>query len=297
MVERDIETELNMNQNIFGKVTDEQLQDLRIRAKENRVLSSVGPHNTIKVSRRVNGLRVVVDRQMKPYWDSELFTDPLLRKFRVKPFDNIHVGLIENEYCCLFYPEIHQYPQIAHRLLRNKPTPEAVKYIDYRLVAGVKAPMREFNKKDMLEEKKRIQIKEGHIIGCLEDQEDYLQFPSFFDRYLTDRGSFKNSKAGMAFSPAFNLPIYIGNNEYRVVRTKIEQWVWEQYVKLYANSNKIRCLNTLLYDDDRQNGICRIYVPVTKHNQDLYTFIKRFTDPNMLALIAHDEFCMYNEIC
>ena len=277
---------LNTKRSVFGPVNPKQVNDLCLRAEKARLLSFIDPNCIVKVNRRIEGLRVVSNSQLTQMLNSEIFTDPLLRKYQIRKIDDLRIDIIPNNFCCLPYPELHQ--TMGDQLIKNRPVPEARKYRDLRLIAGVKAPDREFKKYDMMEEKKRIEMKEGHIMGCIEDHTTYLINPSAFDHYLTNRPDFRCSQAAKYFHPNLNLVIYIGNGEFRIVHTKLEQWIWEQYVKTYAET-AVKRLNSLIYDDNPKYEVCRIFVPPTQSHKELYSFINRFKS----AFVTPDPYNMY----
>lgn len=287
--------ELGLHPNIFGIPTGQQVDDLYRRAGKLRVDSFIDEENVVKINSRIDGLRAVVDRNMKQMWDSEIFIDPLLRKYKATWVDDVYITLSPNLHCCLFYPDLHPFLD-GQILMRNGNSPECIKYKDLRLVAGYKAPLISFDTEDMKNEIKRIKIKEAHLVKAIQDHTKYFINPSIFDRYLTETIEFRNSPAAKIFSYARNLVIYIGNGQFRVVNTKLEQWIWEQYVKAYGNSTTPYVLNSLLYNDNPDQGTCSIYVPMTNTNQELYKFINRFQTTDTMSLFVQDQFSMYNEI-
>lgn len=281
---------LNKNPNIFGPITRNQLTTLIYKAYKRSLLSFLDHTNIIKVNNSLDGLRMVSDLETKLKWDNEIFKDPLLRRYLIKPFDNTTVSLVDNLYCCLHYPD--QDLEISKQLARNANKPEAMKYKDLRLIAGVKAPPMMFNSYDMVREKNRIMAKESHLFNSVNLHEYYCYYPHIIDEYLINHSTFTNSKASLSYNPRLNLFIYLGNDRFRVVQTKLEQWVWEQYVKRYAEKS-VRVLNSLIYDDNPDKGTCRICVPPTRNNIEIYSFLDRYINQDIPIGLMKDNFTLF----
>lgn len=265
--------EINKVSRVIGEVNYVQLDDLYRRAYRENILHLVTPDRIIKLNCKIDGLRLVENSQLRDLWESELFVDPLLRKFRLLPIDTVNVNIIPNEYCCLNYPEMGEIMDL-NRMVKNSNNDESIKYKDHRFVAGVKAPARNFSIMDMRYESERICKREWYVLNHPEKLQEYLIAPGTVDKLVFKDNSI--SEADYPYHPLVNFIIYIGNRECRVVKTKIEQWVWEQYVKVYSKENNFQVLNSLLFDDNPIAKTCKIYVPYTNHPYELRKFIYRF---------------------
>ena len=273
---------INRYKPAIGPATVKQLQDLYERAYAEKLLHLVQqPDRIIKVGDRIKGgLRVLPDPHLKELWDSEPFVDPLLRRYQLIPINTFQVMMKENLFCCFHFPEFHT-AELEQNMMRNKNCEEAIKYRDYRLVAGYKIPNLSFPiQEDMNKERERIIIKEKSCYSSVEKYEEYFINPSLYDRYLFSSPKFNSHLVSLLANASTNLVIYIGNGEYRLVRTKIEQWMWEQYVKI-AIPKQPELLNELLYTfvenkpylTDYDRYTVKIYIPYTNYPRDLNAFI------------------------
>ena len=252
------------------EITQGQITAYLDKADQLGVLNMIDPRRLIKIGGGINDVRMVPTQEKKKDWDNEVFSDPILKRFRMIEIPDSH------ELLCDIVKNYYR----AFRVYENDPNEACMaynhlpEYIDIRTIDGERAnPPRIYNETELYYEVVRLAEKRRNLISKIKKPNHYLKHPREYEKSLFYRGTGNN--ANKQFYDRYLKDCYVinlANHGYRGVRSRIEQWVWEQHVmRYYRRQNTRTLLNNIILDDD---GIyCKILVPDTVNEFGILQFV------------------------
>lgn len=237
----------------------------------------INSQNVIIANTFTDGLRLTKNPLASNLWSKEVFKDSLLREFKItEVIPGVLVDIDYNLYSAFTYPS---HSKIPLELERNNPyNLHNTMYQDNnRFVAGYKAPIKVFGFDFLMVEKNRIFKKRKSINQRSTKPEYYFKNPNVYDKELIDK-FLRDNRGGYRREDLEKKGYFInliGMNGIRMVKTKIEQWVWEEHIIKYSSSNYRPLLNELIFNDDGVS--CKIVVPFGDANT-IVDFVNRFAD-------------------
>ena len=253
------------------EITQGQMTEYLNKAERLGVLDIVDPYRLIKVGGGISDVRMVPTQEKKKDWDNEVFSDPMLKRFRMIEVPGTHDLLcdIVKNYCRALKVADSGDPNEGYMAYHHFP-----EYADIRTIDGVRAnPPRIYNETELYYEVVRLAEKRRNLITKIKKPDYYLAHPREYEKKLFYRE--KGNNESKQFYDRYLKDFYVislANHGYRGVRSRIEQWVWEQHVMRYYRKQKTRMLlNNIVLDDD---GIyCKILVPFTVDEFGILQFI------------------------
>lgn len=237
-------------------VTKDKIDVLVCKADEYGI--SIDPKTMIITTSKLDSLKITETPAMARKWNTEVFKDPLLRKYRlVEVIPDLLFRLQYNTYSAFDYAEIRDLPLERYNV-------NNINYLLYqdnhRFVAGYSSPFRIIDFDLTYLERQSILAKRKYCIDKSANPNYYLNHPDKSDKakwelFFQRNPQYRNSN--------INKQAYIINligQGLRLVRTKIEQWVWEEHIIRYYHAKYRQFLNEIVCNDD---GLwCQIYVPI-----------------------------------
>lgn len=251
------------------EITQGQMTEYLNKAERLGVLHLVDPHRLIKVGCDLNDIRMVSTTEKKYNWDLEVFSDPMLKRFALIDTDpdKMMCDITKNYYRALRVNETDPYE--SYMAYNHFPD-----FIDIRTIDGIRVnPPRIYNENELYLEVVRLATKRRHLIAKIKNPKRYFANPKVYEKSIFYVG--KGNNMDKQFYDRYFSNCYViclANHGYRGVRSRIEQWVWEQHVMRYYRRQETRTLlNNLILDDD---GIyCKILVPNTVNEFGILNFI------------------------
>lgn len=243
----------------------------------------VNPHLIIKYNNSSNGLILTNSFLEKYSWFSTIgIQDPFLKEFKmVELVKGCLVSIVCNEFCSFNYDGYYSYPPKGFIYYRDDPNYPMYHLLqdNNRFIAGHPAPFKRFTAEDLLFEKERLIQKRISISHHFTTSpERYFKNPHryeenlirFFCKYYHNSNKFPIHEL-LSKHHVINFGSKYG---IRFVKTKIEQYVWEDHVLKYAGSPYYRnFLNEIIYNDD--DLFCQIMVPPIYYKEGIRRFINR----------------------
>lgn len=282
-------------QNDIGEITQRQIEYYLQHAEKHGQLEMIDPDRLIKVGNEAEDVRMVPYIEQKRDWDSEIFSDPILKRFCLIENDpnKIYCDIGKNYYRALkTYDDIDPYEQ--YMAYNHYPD-----YFDIRTTNGERVnPPRIYNKDDLYAEKVRLKEKTFRLFDKIKHPQNYFKNPKKYEEKLFKKWG-KRSNMWRLYETYYQncYVISLANHGYRGVRSRIEQWVWEQHVMRYYFYQETRVLlNNIILDDD---GIyCKILVPNTYNEFGILDYVENLTKLHiyngMIQTVGYKNFNMMN---
>lgn len=267
------------------EITEAQMTNYLMKAHSLGLLNTIDPDCLIKVGKEANDIRMVSSPDKKYSWDLEVFADPILKRFSLvdNDPDKIYCDIEKNYYRALkVYNEIDPLEyQMAYNIFPL--------YADIRTINGIRVnPPRIYNETELYHEVERLAKKRIDIANKIKHPDRYYKAPNQYEKKIFYKGpkdSFMKATYDKYYQNCY--VICLANHGYRGVRSRIEQWVWEQHVMRYYRDHRTRTLlNNLILDDD---GIyCKILVPFTYDEFGLLQFIYEIKEMQVYDGVIND---------
>lgn len=251
----------------FGKVSKESLEKFIDLCEE----YGYAFHSDRVAKINYNDLRMFPKITEKNVWINDTFRDPLMKRWRIAKDDDIMSTIKFNNYSAIQYPYMTAEEEGNYMVVMNNLP--LLRDFRHFLVdpSNIVRYNLKFSREFIYDEMRRIYTKEGKIASMMAEPLSYFCRPTVIeDSYIVNDGRWAFRNYIDLYDRSKYLIIRTAEEDFLFVRTKLEQWYWEQCFKIYAEKEPEYLRQILVFDKRRENPYeCRILVPIVGNPREL----------------------------